>query len=133
MTDTDKITEMTESNQTENLGGLSVETDNYFIIDRNKDSLNKHTYLYAVTVNIIKAFLLPIFILTRLSKQDPGSLSFFSLLIFIVYFAAFAGISYVLFTNVLVKDRTVQSVELIRNIMIWIVMLFVIVVFVHKK
>jgi hypothetical protein len=107
--------------------GLAVETDDYFIINR-----NEHTYLYMVTVNILKAFLLPIFILTRLSKKDTGSLSFFSMLIFIVYFAAFAGVSYALFTNVLVKDGTIQSVELIRSIMIWFALLFAIIVFVHK-
>jgi hypothetical protein len=126
-TEMDEMPKIVESKQTEGFDGLAVETDDYFIINR-----NEHTYLYMVTVNILKAFLLPIFILTRLSKKDTGSLSFFSMLIFIVYFAAFAGVSYALFTNVLVKDGTIQSVELIRSIMIWFALLFAIIVFVHK-
>jgi hypothetical protein len=63
-TEMDEMPKIVESKQTEGLDGLAVETDDYFIINR-----NEHTYLYMVTVNILKAFLLPIFILTRLSKR----------------------------------------------------------------
>jgi hypothetical protein len=66
-TEMDEMPKIVESKQTEGLDGLAVETDDYFIINR-----NEHTYLYMVTVNILKAFLLPIFILTRLSKRYRG-------------------------------------------------------------
>jgi hypothetical protein len=50
-TEMDEMPKIVESKQTEGLDGLAVETDDYFIINQ-----NEHTYLYMVTVNILKAF-----------------------------------------------------------------------------
>jgi hypothetical protein len=126
-TEMDEMPKIVESKQTEGLDGLAVETDDYFIINQKRTYISIHGHRkYIEGVFITDLYINP------LIQKETGSLSFFSMLIFIVYFAAFAGVSYALFTNVLVKDGTIQSVELIRSIMIWFALLFAIIVFVHK-
>jgi hypothetical protein len=61
-TEMDEMPKIVESKQTEGLDGLAVETDDYFIIKRTYISIHGHR-------KYIEGVLLPIFILTRLSKK----------------------------------------------------------------
>jgi hypothetical protein len=100
---------------------VDIEVSEYFITNSNinGNSPDKSSVVYNYTVNILKAFMFPLFIVIRVFTKESNALSIFSIALIIFYFAAFSAITYVLFTNVMVKDGTTQSIELIRNIIFW--------------
>lgn len=123
-------------NKIPNQPKTDIELIEYFITNTNyadNDNItNKNSNMYIYTVNILKIFIFPLFIFTQLFKQEFNIISIYLILFFLIYFAIFAVITYIIFTNILIKDGTIQSIELIRNIIAWIIILFCIIVFVHR-